>query len=272
MVAPAREKEPCYFTDFGKREWAGPFANAFASVPRAHSEYDALFDDGPGTRWRLDASTDYMWCPGAAQRIARFAAREDVADIRIIAVLRDPVARVVSEYQHTLRAGMESLDLTSAMAAEADRIAAGWHPLFYHRHRSLYAEHLPPWFDLFGDRILVLDHHQLWSGKDEIRRVASFLDLDDLSPAQVLHMNKGHVPRSRLLSNLLHSPKVKAVARRLVPQGLRRAAWTGMDRRNRTSVVVTERERAIVRQQLADAIADCVADPRLPTDHWTTDP
>ncbi|HIC66274.1 MAG: sulfotransferase [Paracoccus sp. (in: a-proteobacteria)] len=268
-IALARGKEPCFFTDFAERRWSGPGARAFARIPRDLADYHALFAHKPAAAWRLDASTDYLWNPAAAGRIADFAARPDVGEIRILAVLRDPVARIISEYQHTRRDQLETLGLTASLRAEAQRIADGWHPLFYHRLRSRYSGQIARYDALFGDRLEVLDFHAA-QGEALLRQVSRNLGVEPVAdvPAD-RNRNESYVTQSRTVKAALYNPALKRVARALVPREWRKAAWARIDRMNRTTIEVSEPDRAAIRESLADEIAACAADPRIPTVNWS---
>lgn len=68
--------------------------------------YEDYFTDRAG-RVRLDATPDYLHSPGTAERIARSLPRA-----RLVFVLRDPVARVISWYNFGRQRGLLPLKLT----------------------------------------------------------------------------------------------------------------------------------------------------------------
>ena len=133
------KKETLYFTDFANRTWSGPGADFVHNTPRCSAAFEAQFSADPEASLRIEASTDNLSCPVAAENIARFAERRDVKDIWISAILRDPVERIISEYEHTLRLGWQSGSLLHSLQCEKDRRSNGWHPLFWHIERTRYA-------------------------------------------------------------------------------------------------------------------------------------
>lgn len=126
----------------------------------------------------------YLFHPKAA-----FAARQlDAAvtreqrTLRAIAVLRDPVERAWSHYQHAVRFGLETLTFAEALASEESRIAQSAFSLQHHSYQSRgdYAEQLERWFAALGrDRVLVLEFRELFAMEQPLReRLRVFLGLD----------------------------------------------------------------------------------------------
>ena len=105
-------------------------ARYFDDPRRSAGWYRAHFVTGR-SRQRVAASTGaavtgeatpwYLFAPGADEAAARVA-----PDARLIAVVRDPVARAYSHFQEQRRRGHEPLeDFSAALDAEADRIERG---------------------------------------------------------------------------------------------------------------------------------------------------
>ncbi len=66
----------------------------------------------------FDASPYYLFHPAAPQRAARL-----LPDVRLIALLRNPVDRAFSHYQHNVGLGVEELSFEEALDAEEGRLA-----------------------------------------------------------------------------------------------------------------------------------------------------
>lgn len=104
-----------------------------------------------------EASPNYFFHPGVAERIRRYD-----PDVKIIVLMRDPVARAYSHYQHSRRRRFETLDFEASLDAEEGRLAPeaarlGRDP--FHRSapllnysylaRGRYAESLERWGRVF---------------------------------------------------------------------------------------------------------------------------
>lgn len=66
----------------------------------------------------FEASGYYMFHPHAARRIAR-----DLPNVKIVAMLRDPVERAYSAWKHESARGFDALSFEEALALEEDRTA-----------------------------------------------------------------------------------------------------------------------------------------------------
>jgi hypothetical protein len=112
-----------------------------------------------------EASPSYLFHPSAAERVARL-----LPQVRLIALLRNPVDRAYSHYQHEVALGREPLSFEDAIAREEMRLEgevdrmlrdpayfsdAWWNHTYVSRGR--YAEQLERWFAAFPrEQLLVL--------------------------------------------------------------------------------------------------------------------
>jgi hypothetical protein len=135
----------------------------------------------------FEASGYYMFHPCAAERMAR-----DVPDVKILAMLRDPVERAFSAHKHELARGYETEQFERALDLEDERLSgevermrsdAGYQS-FSHRHhayvrRGQYAEQLLRLHDFFpADRIHVIDSEDFFEQPETtFSQVLEFLGL-----------------------------------------------------------------------------------------------
>ena len=119
-----------------------------------------------------EATPYYLFHPAVPERVA-----ETIPDVRLIALLRNPVERAYSHYQHARKLRMEKLSFEEAVEAEPERLAGldeelrkirpertkdGRRVHHHHLHRayvsrSLYADQLERWLTYFPrDQLLVL--------------------------------------------------------------------------------------------------------------------
>ncbi len=124
------------------------------------------------SRGRLvgEASPSYLFHPLAPER-----ARAVVPNARLIALVRDPVDRAYSQYQHEVALGREPLTFEDALAAEEGRtrgeverlladpraFSRAWWDHTY-AARGLYAEQLERWLAIFPrEQLLVVTTDEL---------------------------------------------------------------------------------------------------------------
>ncbi len=91
----------------------------------------------PGEPITFEASGYYLFHPGAAERMARH-----LPEVRILAMLRDPVERAFSAYKHELARGFETESFERALDLEDERLhGQGDRMLADHRYRSFSHRH-----------------------------------------------------------------------------------------------------------------------------------
>ncbi len=132
-----------------------------------------------------EASPSYLFHPLAPERVAA-----SIPSARLIAVLRDPVDRAFSHYQHEVALGREPLSFEEALDREEERMHGEVermlsdpsyfsHPWWNHTYfaRGRYAEQLERWFARFPrEQLLVLVSEELLEQPAEsYSRVLEFL-------------------------------------------------------------------------------------------------
>jgi Sulfotransferase domain len=128
-----------------------------------------------------EGSPYYLAHPHAPSRIA-----EALPHVRLIALLRDPVERAYSHYQHEVARGFEDLSFDEAIEQEPRRLSGELERMWsdpsynsfsvqHHTYlaRGLYAEQLEMWYRLFPkEQILILRSEDLFADPDRIYREA----------------------------------------------------------------------------------------------------
>jgi Sulfotransferase domain len=160
-----------------------------------------VVDSGPETRACFESSPYYMFDPRVPARV-----HELLPNVRLIFLLRNPVSRAYSHYQHSVRRGREILSFSEALAAEPVRLAGQRERLLAnpttqsdsHRHysyaaRGLYAEQLADWLRYFSrDQILVVHAERMFKQpRDVFADVLDFLELESWTPSEFGSQNTG---------------------------------------------------------------------------------
>lgn len=195
------------------------------ALAEAEAWYLDLFDEAGDAAAVGESTPTYLAHPDVPSRL-----REKVPDVRVLAVLRDPVERLHSQYLFGVRQGSEDRPFPAyvedrlARDADPDRgpdaaVQAGR----YHDNLTRFADALG------RDRVRVLLFDDL---RDDplsvLRDIAAFLDVDPGPMADVDHgrvHNPYGEPRGRLAAFLRTDPRVRRVARWLLPKRVR--IWLG---------------------------------------------
>jgi len=90
------------------------------------ADYERLFAAAPPGTLRFESTPFYLWSQASHPQIAR-----QLPDVKLIAVIRDPVDRAFSNWTHLWADGLEpEADFRTACRLEPQRIAAGWAPFW----------------------------------------------------------------------------------------------------------------------------------------------
>lgn len=181
-----------------------------------------------------DVSPSYLQNPPAAARIRAFA-----PEARIIILLREPAAKVFSQYVHLWGEGRERLAFPDAYARSAERRALGYSDMFDYEAGGFYADAVHRYLELFGrERVLVLLFEEMlrdWPATKA--RLEAFIGAD-LPEGGLPRMNAGGRPRSGLAARLIGAEALKAPLRVVLPLGLR----TRLSERVRGAVAIEKPE------------------------------
>lgn len=147
----------------------------------------------PTSRRRLtgEGTPYYLFHPRIPQTVHQL-----LPDIKLIAMLRNPVDRAYSHYQHEVRHGRESLTFEEAITAEPSRLQgeedrmmadASYASSAHRRHsylaRGIYVDQVSRWLQLFGSRqLLVVRSEDFYADPGTVtNNVLSFLALSPLT-------------------------------------------------------------------------------------------
>jgi len=139
------------------------------------SDYEALFADAPEGAVRGESTPFYLWSTGAHRRIA-----EALPDVRLIAVVRDPIDRAYSNWMHLWCDGLEPIpDFAEAFGRERERVHAGYAPFWRYRELGLYGEQLQHLYQYVApERVLVMRYRELIDDpRAAVDRASAFLGI-----------------------------------------------------------------------------------------------
>ena len=222
-------KEPNYFATIGAEESDRPTSPGTIAD---RDRYVRLFDGVRDERAIGEVSPEYLVHPAAAAAIAT-----ELPEVRLIAVLRNPVERAYSDFLMYLRDGREQLDFAGALAAQDERSQRG-DPTGHYVDTGFYGAHLQRFYDRFDrDQLRVHLFEELASDpKALLCDLFGFLGVDpSFVPTDTGEHNVSGVPRNAAQKALLKArAQLGPSLRRVVPAGLKhkidRRIQAGLDR------------------------------------------
>lgn len=249
-------KEPNYFAFEGEPlDWRGP-GNEFVNNSVARWEdYTALFADAPAGMAMGEATPLYLWAPDAAKRI-----RTRLPDVKMIAVLRNPIEQAFSHYLYARAQMIEPLDnFEAALKAEPQRLAEHWQPLFQYSTFPRYAEQLRRFYAEFpSDQLKIFLYEDYRSDpKTMLSQIFAFIGVDPSFVPDITHeTNMGGQPRHQWLQNLVMRPNpIASLASLVVPNSARRMIRDMVSRRN----LARDQMSSAAKEWLTNALRDDIS-------------
>jgi hypothetical protein len=221
----ANVKEPSFFAFEGQRvHFAGP-GDQHGLVRRMVTNldaYQALFKDVKDEVAYGEASVIYLYHPKAAVRIKHY-----IPEVKLIAILRNPVERAFSSYAHLRRDGREPLaNFAEALRAEDSRIAANWEHQWHYTRLGFYYTQLKRYYDLFSPEQIAVYTYDEFKAQPLmlVTKIFRFLGIDStFQPDTSVKYNVSGKPKSRTIHSFLIKPnRVKDLVRPILPRSTRR--------------------------------------------------
>ena len=183
----------------------------------ALERYSNKFDRAGGARYVIDGSTTYAMrqrhpnVPLTAHRLLG-------NDLKMVYIVRDPLARSLSHHVHLYRRGLAPRSFDEALASHGGLIL-----------NSLYSYQLEPWIDRFGrQNVFILDLESLSASRSDVfESLSQFLGISLNPRTEALMSNTaadpivdrrgaaGRILRSRAYRDLLR-PKIPVLIRESV--------------------------------------------------------
>lgn len=195
-VAAAFRKEVHFFDNRAGRDGTLRYRAYFpTSVYKRHVKRNRGLDLLTG-----EATPYYLFYPLAPARV-----RKTVPNVKLIALLRNPVDRAYSHYHHEVRNGTETLSFEEAIEREAERLSGEWeridhgaydslsHRRYSYLSRGIYVDQLRNWRACFPEeQLLILRSEDLFADTSGIlERAAGFLGLPAMEREDRRRVNKG---------------------------------------------------------------------------------
>lgn len=155
-----------------------------------------------------ESSPYYIFHPHASKRIL-----ETVPQVKLIALLRNPVDRAYSHFRHEVRLGVETLPFEDVMGREEERLRGEIEKMledenyysFNHEHysylsRGIYVDQLKIWMKNFPkEQILILKSEDFFNNPSAVfGQIIEFLRLPNWEPKEYRKYNVGYYARAHM--------------------------------------------------------------------------
>jgi hypothetical protein len=245
------KKEPHFFSyeepTSVRTQWGRQASRSTSTL----AEYQALFSGIQNELAWGEASPSYLYAEEAPVRIHQL-----IPSVRMVAILRDPVERALSNFVHAARDGRETIhNFEEAIAAEDERIRQGWGRLFHYMHKGFYYQQLSRYLQIFDPsqlRIFLFEDLKT-DPQGMVATVLDFLEVDTaFRPNVTERHNVSGMPRDDLFGRvygvLRRSPLLVSLAKKSIPYSVRNYA--------RSSAAETPQLPPDIRRRLVEVFRD----------------
>ena len=180
-----------------------------------------------------EASPYYIFHPHAPRRIF-----ELIPQVKLIVMLRNPVDRAYSHYNHQVTRGLETLSFEEAIKAEPQRLQGEQekiladkqyfsfnHPNYSYLARGIYVDQLQLWMNIFPkEQFLILDSRDFFQEPAKVfKQVQNFLNLPEWELAKYSTFN------SRNNNSKMNESTRKFLIDYFAPHNQRLSKFLGLD-------------------------------------------
>jgi hypothetical protein len=197
-VSPSLVKEISYFDlNFSKGDkWYRNHFPSYLHKAYIKQRYGREITTG-------EASISYLAHPDVPERVYNL-----LPDVKLIAILRNPIDRAYSHYQHRWRGNREARSFEEIIKIDKERLQHGWvnlpkdvqlgHSFYSYLPRSLYVEQLKVWMKFFRkEQFLFLKSEDFFADTAKtVKQVINFLGLPDWELKEYPQYNAGGYKKS----------------------------------------------------------------------------
>lgn len=237
-------KETNFFAQKGNKvHYNGPMDNSIThkktitDIVNYKNQFINVFDE----KAIGEICPSYLYFEDAAKNI-----KEHIPEVKIIAILREPVSRAFSAWVHLTRDRREYLSFSDAIADEHRRIKENWAEIWHYAEEGKYYNQLKRYYDIFpNDNIKVIIYEDFKKNPLTVyKEISDFIGVNSsFEPNMNVKHNTGSLSRNRFLTHLFMKPNIfKTFFRNIFPLFIRKKIELILFRSNLISVPSLSKE------------------------------
>ncbi|MBK6266525.1 sulfotransferase [Marivirga sp. S37H4] len=166
--------------------------------------YKNLFSEAKDESIRGESSADTFYFYEKTIPVIK----QYLGDPKIIIILRNPVSRAFSAYQHLRRDEREHLSFEEALEVEYQRIRDNYELIYHYKAVSMYADALTAFLDNFSHVKVVINEELSDNPHENLKEIFNFLGVEsEVEVNTATRYNLSGIPRFRYLHEMLFEGK-----------------------------------------------------------------
>lgn len=178
---------------------------------KQYDDYVKLFEEAEGYTAIGESSADTLYFYQKSIPVIK----QYLGDPKIVILLRDPVKRAFSAYQHLVRDLRETVSFEEGLAEEPDRIKNNWELIYHYTAASMYYESVKAFQENFTSVKIILNEDQVKRPLQTTHDLFRFLEVDpDYDINTEIKYNVSGKPKSQWLHRFFFEEnRVRKLAR-----------------------------------------------------------
>ena len=221
-----------------------------------YDAYAKLFEGAEGYPVVGESSADTLYFyKGTIPVIKQY-----LGDPKIIIMLRNPVKRTFSAYQHMVRDLREDLSFEDGLKEEPNRIINNWELIYHYKAVSLYYDSVKAFLDNFSSVKIILTEDQEKRPQQVLRDIFRFLNVDPNCDVNTeIRYNMSGKPKSQWLHQFFFEGNIarriaQPIARTLFSHETRMRIAQKIQEKNLTRLTINPDTKNELQQYFEDDI------------------
>ena len=233
---------------------SGPGADYINNSINKLVDYRRLFEGVSSQKAIGEASPLYLYSEKAPERI-----HHHLPEVKLIAILRNPIEQAYSHFLYAKRQMLEPLDdFTSSLKSEGERKRKCWQPLFQYSQFPKYYQQLERYYDVFSESQIKIYTYEEFSGNHQavLSDIYSFIGVNkDFISDFSYRPNAGGVPKNQLLQDIVMKPYlITKLVGSLIPEEIKRRIRDAVSDRNLEKPQFPEAAKDHLKKELREDI------------------
>lgn len=175
--------------------------------------------------------------------------KEYLGDPKILIILRNPVTRAYSAFQHLKRDDREPLNLKEALLREPERIKNNYELIYHYKAVSLYADGVRAFLDNFTNVKVIINEELAQNPKESLKEIFDFLNVDsNIDINTETKYNLSGIPRWRWAHEVLFEGRnfagpIRRVVRLFISKQKRKEISRNLMKKNLKRTVLDEESK-----------------------------
>ena len=187
------------------------------NICKTEKEYLTHYSHAQNQKAIIDISPSYLYFPESVQSIQALCGPET----KIICLVKHPVGKFISQYNHLLSEGRETLDFEDALSIESKRKADFYSDMWLYRESGYMSDKIRVFKNAFKNVHVINSDDLLTNLKLTLNGIFDFIGVstDEYTNYSPVNSNFSGMPKFKLISKTFIQPNLFTnFLRRVIPQ------------------------------------------------------